>query len=306
MLKYDFSQDTGQGVIPYINKIFKSSDKIMNSQEFVLMNGLNCFENPAIKDKYKDVKHRYLFAHWSPCEFAQPYELLKEFEYFTKVFCICPYTCEWANKNYGTDKFVYTYYPFSNYSSSFVEEKEYDVSYFGGIHANEHISGVQKLASFDYRFLSLGPYGPLKDMVTGAVTPDEKLNIISKGKMSLCYNWIQMNPRYWERVNKHLNGQFHGAFNVNNSFNCPQFKVRVHEVASCGSLILARKDIWNVIEDWYEPDKEFVYFENEETLEGTIKEILNNWDHFSTIAKNGHEKQKQYTVENWIGDYINV
>lgn len=305
MLEYDFSQDTGQGVIPYINKIFKSSDKIMNSEDFVLMNGLNCFENPDIKDKHKDVKNKYLFAHWSPCEFAQEYDLLRQFEYFDKVFCICPYTCEWANKNYGTDRFVYTYYPFSNYSSKFTKEKEYGVSYFGGIHTREHELAVRGMLPFDYRFLSLSH--ALPEMKPMSVSPDEKLDIVSKGKMSLCYNWIQLrNPLYWARVKRHLGGQHHGAFNIEDRVNCPQFKVRVHEVASCGSLILARKDEWNVIEDWYEPDKEFVYFENEDTLQKTIMEILHNWDHFSEVAKNGYEKQKQYTVENWIGDYIDV
>lgn len=51
----------------------------------------------------------------------------------------------------------------------------------------------------------------------------------------------------------------------------PQFKVRNHEIASSKSLLIVKRDPWNLMEDFYEPEKEFIYFDNFEELHDIIK-----------------------------------
>lgn len=295
---HDFSGETPEGVVQYIQKSFDTIS--YENGTAVLMNGLNCMTNEDLKNKYANYNRRGLLALWTPCEFAQPYPtLLDLFGYFTEVYCVCKYTCEWMKTTLPTTKFIHTCYPFTNYSSQ-PSEKTYDISYFGGIHSPEQDKGIGLLKHFDYRFLSLGSYGSHANMVTGRVSPDQKLKMVSQGKISLCYNWISVFPRHHKCIQTHTKQLEHGAFERQNRHIAPQFKVRINEVASSGSLVLCRKDQWNVIEDWYVPDEDFVYFEDEDELYHKIKEILNNWDHFQNIAKNGYHKSLQYTVENFF------
>ena len=61
-----------------------------------------------------------------------------------------------------------------------------------------------------------------------------------------------------------------------------------------------RKDEWNVVEDFYEPDKEFIYFQNEKDLDNKIKDISNNWDDYQEIVDNAYNKSLLYVTEKFI------
>jgi spore maturation protein CgeB len=80
----------------------------------------------------------------------------------------------------------------------------------------------------------------------------------------------------------------------------PQFKTRIHEAAISRTLNLVRKDEWNVIEDFYEPGKEFVYFENERDLDNKINDVLNNWGDYEEIVSNAYDKSLLYTTERFV------
>ena len=96
---------------------------------------------------------------------------------------------------------------------------------------------------------------------------------------------------------------------VNEAFNnwdiniMPQFKVRTHEIATCKSLILCFKDPWNLIEDFYEPDIDFIYFSNFEELDELLIDIDKNFTKYQPIIENAYNKVKNYSVEK-IFEYI--
>ena len=68
------------------------------------------------------------------------------------------------------------------------------------------------------------------------------------------------------------------AFDLFDEGIMPQFKVRTHEITSSKSLMLVKKDPWNLIEDFYTPGKEFVYFEDFEELRDLIHDISVNFE----------------------------
>ena len=83
----------------------------------------------------------------------------------------------------------------------------------------------------------------------------------------------------------------------------PQFKVRNHEIASSKSLLLVKKDPWNLIEDFYKPEKEFIYFENFDELHDIIKDVSENFENYENIIESAYTRSRDYTAEK-IFDYI--
>ena len=77
----------------------------------------------------------------------------------------------------------------------------------------------------------------------------------------------------------------------------PQFKVRTHEITSSKSLMLVKKDPWNLVEDFYEPEKEFVYFETFPELRERIEDIKKNFTDYENIVEKAYERSYDYTVE---------
>ena len=60
-------------------------------------------------------------------------------------------------------------------------------------------------------------------------------------------------------------------------------------------------DRWNVIEHWFEPDVDFIYYDDEEDLPNKINEILLDWDSYSQIIENAFQKVvNNYTTEKFI------
>ena len=99
------------------------------------------------------------------------------------------------------------------------------------------------------------------------------------------------------------NGENFDVFDFFNQGIMPQFKVRTHEITSSKSLMLVKKDPWNLIEDFYVPEEEFIYFETFEELEGIIQDITDNFDKYRDIIERAYNKSQNYTVKK-IFDYI--
>ena len=69
----------------------------------------------------------------------------------------------------------------------------------------------------------------------------------------------------------------------------PQLKSRLFEAAFCRSLILCRRDPFNVIERYFEPDTEFVYYDDG-GLKGKVSEILGDFEKYQSIAEKAHNR----------------
>ena len=65
--------------------------------------------------------------------------------------------------------------------------------------------------------------------------------------------------------------------------------------------MLVKRDPWNIIEYWFEPDKEFIYYDNEEDLPEIINGILSNWEDYESIIDNAFEKAiNNYTTDHFM------
>jgi hypothetical protein len=174
-------------------------------------------------------------------------------------------------------------------------------SWFGSIHGQDHINAIEVLEKFKYKFITSQqntwmkhPYEYNKCTHVNISTP-QKLIEISRTKSSLTFNKLYMNnnSKYFAREGD----LFHGAFNHWDKKIMPQFKVRTHEIATCKSLILAFKDQWNLIEDFYDPDVHFIYFETFKELEEILHDVDKNFYKYVPIIDAAFERVKKYSVE---------
>lgn len=273
-----------------------------HSEEDVLMYGINCTINSNIQNTYKDYKSRKLLNLWQPCEFVLPPDAknqdpYQQVEYFSKIYSICPYTATWLNKKLGDDRHQAIFYPFGNDVIPEVEEKIYDVCYFGGIHGIDHVECIEQISKFNYRFLSLQhEYNP---KITDHRVPfKQKMKTVAQTKISVCYNMLYFHGGYVSQIKTHDRWSENEAFAyLDDHGKAPQFKQRVHESAISRTLILCKRDYWNVIEHYYEPEKDFIYFDSNDQLEGLIKDILNNYDDYLPMIESAYNKSLNYTSE---------
>ena len=299
----NFDGDALWGVVTYMHKSLEPlGDDSLSS---VLMNGAHWIYDHNIKVPYQSYERKCLLALWSPCEFTaqKDYFHFDHYDFFTEVYCVCPFTCRFMNEHFGYEKFKYIPYPFTNYSVKEFGNYDADCSWMGSIHGQDHISAIETISKFDYKFLTSQlntwmrhPY-EFNKCTHVNLPSEEKLVELSKCRSSLSFNMIYMSPSSLD------NGDNFDVFDHFDKGVMPQFKVRTHEIASSKSLMLVKRDPWNLIEDFYTPEKEFIYFDSFQELEGIIERVRNNYDEYRDIIERAYNKSQNYTVEK-IFDYI--
>src|SRR3989344_3427495 len=150
----------------------------------------------------------------------------------------------------------------------------------------------------------------------------EKWNIMSKTKITITHSIVPCPAACLKNIYRADGWQDNEAFrllprpNIFSPFKnfidtllgkiylVPQLKSRAFEAALCRSLILCRKDPWNVIERFFEPNKEFVYYEPGKLAE-KVKEILADWPKYEIIIENAHKKFiAEYTTQRFFEKYL--
>jgi spore maturation protein CgeB len=191
--------------------------------------------------------------------------------YVDKIFTICDSKLTKRKKRQNV------FFPFNKSMIPEPEEKIYDVIYTG--FAN--IPHVQELTSiiskFNYRFVSFSNQTGRETNINS--TYKEKLKLITQTKCSIVHNLL--------------------------SSGTPQLKSRPFEAAFSKTLMLVLKDEYNVIEEWFTPNEDFIYFDNQEGLEELISETTQNYSNYSHIIENAYNKAiNEYTTEKFIEKYI--
>jgi hypothetical protein len=263
-------------------------------------------------------------------EFEEPNRFLSadalfnhiEFEdYFDKIFTICPYTARWLNQQSGNDKRTPVFFPFNERYIPPPVAKEFDVIYTGHISIPPVMKLVRELSEFNYRCVSHNDH-PL--VTNRDVSYASKLELISRSKVTLVHNLLYPN---WKHV-RVLQSEV-GAFTENEAFALtprrfnflspiidrvapalsadvvmPQLKSRLFEAAFCRSLILCLRDHWNIVEQFFTPGVEFVYYEKGR-LNQTLREILKNYGDYQSMVERAFERAvNNYTTEAFFHKYL--
>jgi hypothetical protein len=109
-----------------------------------------------------------------------------------------------------------------------------------------------------------------------------KMETYLHSKIAIVHNillFMEGDEIVWDKV-----PEFKGNYII------PQLKSRVFEAACSQCIILCLKDDYNVIEDWFTPNEDFLYFSSKNELDNLIVEILNNYEKYAFLGFNAYNK----------------
>ena len=231
---------------------------------------------------------------------------------YTDIYTICPHTADWNNRlhNNGENKFKPILFPIDRKCLIQSDEKKWDTVFYGSICGRDHAEAIDIISKFKYRFMTLGyghwnPNEALDDIErTASLVTDinlhtfEKWKILSETKVIPIYNQLYLHDKHIENIKKYYRWEENLAWSHLEQKIAPQLKPRVTEAALFKMLMLVKRDPWNLIENWFEPGKDFIYFDSNNELEDLIRETTTNLDKYQHIVESAYKKAyENYTTE---------
>jgi hypothetical protein len=291
--------DTAGEYMDVINSFYELERFDDNSQTDVLFQGYLTSTNNELKEKYKNYNKRTYLNLEAPCGYCSTTSCNDEQEYFTHVYTLCPYTCDWMNKTSKT-KFIPIPFPYNKKcfeKIDYTANKVYDVMYMGGLLGTEHYNIINIMKNYNYVHASIsGGHDDEFNPTHVNISSEEKWDLLSKSKVSIAMNLAPIYEQHTQFITKYDNWQDNEAFKLLESGHIPQFKPRVIESMMCRTLVLVRYDDWNVIEKWFEPGKHFIYWYNLEDLFYKLYHVVNNYKSYQPIVDAAYDKVQEYEI----------
>jgi hypothetical protein len=218
-------------------------------------------------------------------------------ENFDKKLTLCKYSAELFNKNRKDSKnSIPVFFPVdidllkdsgwdNDYDfKDFSKCKKRNVIYTGHIHSNILANLTNIMNKFNDTSLNIPDYF-------------SKMKEYRNSKIAIIHNLLFLNNDHLNIWNKFE--EFKGKYLI------PQLKSRTFEATASQCIILCLYDEFNVIEDFFEPNVDFLYFKNETELEILIDKILKNYDDYKFLAENAYKKfMNNYTLKHFCDKYL--
>jgi len=281
----------------------------------VLLYGFNStLETKVIQDLKKLNKKIYYICHAGMSSvFDKSYEIrnenLKKIDFVAFSNRI---RAQWQNNFFEKEiKFIHSNFPiehsvYSKFCSINISDKKYDIIYSGFIHSNFHIDILKIMKKYNYIFTSFYKQSPIQLAKFGLMTSlffrpeilsyEQMLLKQAQSKIAICSNVMYLNNYNYNNILtlKQID-KFPNFNEVLNTRTIPEFKGRLFELSITKTLMLVKRDSWNIIEDYFEPEKDFIYFDDIKDLDRKVKLILNNYQDYWPIVLSAYEKIKTFT-----------
>jgi hypothetical protein len=270
-----------------------------NSESEVLFQGYSTSTNFELKEKYKDFKKRTYLNLEAPCAYCSTTNCNDEQEYFTHVYTLCPYTCDWMN-NKSKTKFIPIPFPYAKESFQTINfnlDKSYDVIYMGHLLGQEHFKIIDIMKKYKYVHASISGYSRPYKPTHVNIKSKYKWDLLSRSKVSIAMNLAPINDEHIDFIMQYDDWQNNEAFKDLKGGYIPQFKPRVIESMMCKTLVLVKHDQWNVIENWFTPNEHFIYWFNLEDLSSKLNHIVKNFNSYLPIIDAAYIKVQEYEIE---------
>ena len=292
-----------------INSYYELERHNDGKDDCVLFQGYDTSRNETLREKYKDTPTRIYLNLEAPCAFASTNTCLQEQSYFTHVYTLCPYTCEFMNSHQTNTKFIPIPFPFSGkcFENLELNDKPLDAIYMGTMMCNEHAAIVKSIQQYNYNFASIYdiPHMPHLRPTMVNVSSQEKWNVLSKTKASVALNLCPINEQQRSIITSNDNWENIEAFNIGTppagtgaeTGYIPQFKPRVIEAMCTKTVNLVKWDPWNVIERWFEPGKHFLYWDDIEDLQKKLKDVVENYENYESMVESAYERVYDFEID---------
>jgi len=287
--------DSGGEYKDMINSYYDLERYNDDSEECVLFLGYKTSNDEQLKKKFAHIPKRIYINLEAPCSFTGTKTAVSSQNYFTHVYTICPYTAEWL-KDKSDTKYIPIPFPFNADSFKHLDysiDKEYDVMYMGTIMDNAHKNMLFTMKKHKYILTSLFQYPGVTHV---NINSAKKWELLSKSKASIAMNVAPIAGQHKNFIKQYNKWDENEAFKHLDVNYIPQFKPRVIESMMCKTLVLVKKDPWNVIEKWFEPDKHFIYWDNLQELNTLLEHIKHNLDTYQDIVDAAYSKVQEYEI----------
>ena len=274
-----------------------------DSSDVAFFYGYASGRNKNLINQYEGYKRKIFYQGEQPCGFyslneAERVGSVNIAHDFDEFYSTCPYSAKWMNTIHKFDKYRPAIFPHNRMWACPQEEdpeKTLDV---------RHI--IETIPKFKYSFFSLG-YGLSREMkqnVTAFGVPRVKMwHNLRHSKVMITSNQLYLTQAEVDITKTLPRWNENEAFSHIDQNLMPQIKTRPIEAIFNKTLVLLKKDPWCIFDYWFEPEKDFLYYENNEDLEGVLQEITTNWDKYKHIADNAYNKaMKFYTAEKLYRD----
>lgn len=269
------------------------------------------------------------FMSPDPAFRGEEYDLL-----FYKLLTVCPYTMEWMNKRQGANRRTLVYVPINEEKVPPKMDKKYDVIYIGNVNSRELNRIIGIIRDYNYRFVArshnIGLISSVMYRLFGTtaenqlitdkeVTYQKKMELLAQTKVAVVHGLLWCSGVNLRAVWSTDGIEEHGAFALvpkknwwrylwsffsTREYLVPQLKTRFVETAASRTLMLCRKDPFNIIERYYTPEEDFVYYE-EGHLKETLDKVLDNWEQYEPMIERAYQKTMQrYTTQNFFEEFL--
>jgi hypothetical protein len=284
----DFSRNYSEDPICYFD--FRSNNK-ENLNFYYGINSLKAITNKNKFNIFFDLEEPTCNINEYPRKFDKN---------FNKILSICPYTCNFINKNFIRNR-EFTFFPFNDLWTPKNSDKCYDIVYTGQINGYELKQKLNILKNFNYVLCSFSR----NDLVTHRnISYQEKLDLVSKSKISIIHNLMFTTNNHIYNLTRNNKYKLNQAYSHIELGIYPQQKSRMFEAAFCKTLMLVQKDPWNIIENFFKPNEHFIYFNDEIDLQEIIFDVLINFDNYKKIINKAYQKAQDFTVSKFYKKFL--
>ena len=114
-------------------------------------------------------------------------------------------------------------------------------------------------------------------------------------------NLLYTDDKINNNIRTHQQWEKNEAFAHLDQYIMPQLKTRPIETAINRCLMVVKKDPWNIQELFFEPNKEFIYYNDKKELKHILEDVKINWKRYEPIVENAFNKAiNNYTTEHFI------
>jgi len=228
---------------------------------------------------------------------------------FDKLYSINPDIVKSRNEILGEEKWEYTWFPVNEKDIATDFEKEYDIFlaciWSGTRLMNEILRPIVK--KYSDRYCGVHAKGDGRNRLSGEVDYYDKLKLNAKSKITLGYNHQSMMSKYIPNA-RQLESEGICSLYRDDTFGEPHYshhKSRIIDGFLGKSVVMVFKDGQNIIEDFWEEDKHFLYYTSYNDLDEKVSYVLNNYSEFDNLRNEAFEfTKKNYTTTAWYDKFI--
>jgi sugar phosphate isomerase/epimerase len=223
-------------------------------------------------------------------------QLEKEVKECDLVYHLCPYTTNYLNAKYNTNKVKTIFFPIHLYEC---EEKERSIPV---LYTGHRATDIDIYMAIEREINNrISNFNDIRNEIAKNDGYYRKLNFLAASKIDIVHNILPKTNRIVQ-YNPDFDPQYKDMFPWHNSdIHVPQVKSRIFEGAMMGCVLLVYKDESRLHEKYFTENEDFIYFEDADDLTKKVDMILANYDDYIPMAKRAQKKMKEkYTLKGFV------